>query len=494
LLGLLGCNLSLAGFGSGGLPTEVPPTFTPTTRPTLAQSTAFFVRTQVSETAIPIRTNTPKIIYYTQSGDTQANLLARFNVKLSDIASDLLPADGFLRPGQMLVIPDVLGITSQSHLVLPDSEVIFSPSTLGFDINAYVKQAGGFLFKYTEYLKPGLKTGAEVVQWVASDHSLNPRLLLALLEYQSHWVTGQPGNLAEENYPMGFLDVNNQKLFAQLSWAARQLDIGYYGWRAGTLTRVTFPDGTSLRLAPEINAGTAALGVFFANFLNQREWAGAMYGQNGFSSLFERLFGPFQFRAQEVEPLFPPDIAQPPLDLPFFPGQVWSFSGGPHAVWGKDTPFAALDFAPGSTESGCAISQSYVLAPAAGVVTRSGDGIVVLDLDGDGHEQTGWVLLFLHIRTENRAPVGARLNKDDPIGHPSCEGGSATGTHVHIARKYNGEWLLADGPLPFVLSGWRAFAGEKEYLGTLKKNDKIITAATNGSAETQITRSLEPGP
>jgi hypothetical protein len=31
----------------------------------------------------------------------------------------------------------------------------------------------------------------------------------------------------------------------------------------------------------------------------------------------------------------------------------------------------------------------------------------------------------------------------DRIGHPSCEGGAANATHVHIARRYNGEWIPA---------------------------------------------------
>ena len=139
-------------------------------------------------------------------------------------------------------------------------------------------------------------------------------------------------------------------------------------------------------------------------------------------------------------------------------------------------------------ESGCVPSEAWALAPAAGIVVRSTTGIVVLDLDGDGHEQTGWDLFFLHIRTDGRATVGQRLNKDDPVGHPSCEGGDATGTHVHIARKYNGEWIAADGPLPFVLGGWTVHAGAAAYKGTMTQDGKTITADTNGSAETQITR------
>jgi hypothetical protein len=64
----------------------------------------------------------------------------------------------------------------------------------------------------------------------------------------------------------------------------------------------------------------------------------------------------------------------------------------------------------------------------------------------------------------------------------------ATGTHFHIARKYNGEWILADGPLPFVLGGWQAHAGPNNYEGTLTKDGQTITACTCGSSETKIIR------
>jgi hypothetical protein len=47
---------------------------------------------------------------------------------------------------------------------------------------------------------------------------------------------------------------------------------------------------------------------------------------------------------------------------------------------------------------------------------------------------------------------------------------------LHFARKYNGEWVTADGPIPFVLSGWTVYTGEKPYEGKLVKGDKVITA------------------
>ena len=64
--------------------------------------------------------------------------------------------------------------------------------------------------------------------------------------------------------------------------------------------------------------------------------------------------------------------------------------------------------------------------------------------------------------------------------HPSCEGGTSTGTHVHIARKFNGEWIAIQGPLPFVLSGWQAFASEKNYQGGMLKEGQQVVASPVG--------------
>ena len=52
-------------------------------------------------------------------------------------------------------------------------------------------------------------TGVEIIRRVALENSINPYLLLALLEYKSHWVLGNPSNLAEAEYPMGMVGSNN---------------------------------------------------------------------------------------------------------------------------------------------------------------------------------------------------------------------------------------------------------------------------------------------
>jgi hypothetical protein len=114
--------------------------------------------------------------------------------------------------------------------------------------------------------------------------------------------------------------------------------------------------------------------------------------------------------------------------------------------------------------------------------------VVAIDLDGDGDEGTGWVLIYLHMAEQDRATVGAWLAQDDPVGHPSCEGGTATGTHLHLTRKFNGEWLPVDGPLPMVVGGWQVLPGEKRYQGYLVRGEEIIDARPNGTGNTTVIR------
>jgi murein DD-endopeptidase MepM/ murein hydrolase activator NlpD len=117
------------------------------------------------------------------------------------------------------------------------------------------------------------------------------------------------------------------------------------------------------------------------------------------------------------------------------------------------------------------------------LVVRAEDGIVTINLNYNNNEHSGWVLLYLHIATEGRlVEAGDEVNVGDKIGHPSCEGGISTGTHVHMARKYNGEWMTADGPIPFVLSGWRVHNGATAYKGSLSKPGEGLVIASSFSA------------
>jgi len=504
VIGLAGCNLPTGSIQSFIAPSGVNQSPTPnwsatleaaippTENPDLENLPTPLVENelQVPPPPTPTPIKTGPILYYTQAGDTLDAVAVRFGVSVSEITSpDVIPGTGFINPNLLLIIPNRLSNNTVATHVLPDSEVIYSLASADFNTETYVRDAGGYLLGYHEYLGSNGETyGAEVIQITASDNSINPRLLLALLEYQSGWVSSYPENLAVRDYPFGQIDLDQKGLLHQLKWAVNQLSIGYYGWREGRLSEIRFRDGVTARLAPGLNAGTAALQYYFAQVYDSQGWLQAMDPEGGFPALYERMFGNPWGRALQVEPLFPPDLTQPYLELPFLVGPVWSYTGGPHGAWERDGSWAAIDFAPASIISGCYDSDSWVTASAAGKIIRSERGIVTLDLDGDGLEQTGWVIIYLHLPSEGRVPADTLVESGDFLGHPSCEGGYATGTHVHMARKYNGEWIAADGPIPFVLTGWQVHEGSSAYKGTLTRDGETVTASQYGASPSKIVR------
>ncbi|HVM72019.1 MAG TPA: hypothetical protein VMT91_09680 [Anaerolineales bacterium] len=492
---------------SGVSPTQPEATFTPfaTLDATLVAPTA----TNTAQTLIP-STDTPtptmlttmagaSIAYTSQSGDSLDVVATHFGVAPSEINSaGPLSESGFINPGTLLFIPNRLAQTpnTPSQPIIPDSELVDSPSAVGFDITAYVNSAGGYLSTFSDFHSPiGTISGAEAVQTISIGSSISPRLILAMIQYYTGWVQGQPKAGLDERKLFGYdypaYNPATPTIYQPMRPAIKDLLTGYYGWRAGNLSTLTFPDGTTLRIAPSLNAGSVALQYFFSRHLNYADWLQAINPDTGFMALYKSMFGdPWEW-SNEHGPLFPPNLIQPTFTLPFEVGTLWAFTGGPHPAWEAESALGALDFAPASAVSGCAVSSAWAVAVAPGQIVRSESSYVVLDLDGDGFEQTGWVVIYQHIATKDRIPAGTWVNAGARIGHPSCEGGEATGTNLHIARKYNGEWVAAGGPLPFDLSGWIAHDGSAPYQGTLTKGDQTIIANQTGTHESQITR--QPG-
>jgi murein DD-endopeptidase MepM/ murein hydrolase activator NlpD len=271
----------------------------------------------------------------------------------------------------------------------------------------------------------------------------------------------------------------------QLVWAANLLNDGYYSWRHGGITGFDLPDGTYERPDPWQNAATVALQNYFLQRDSIQFYRDSI-GPLGWANTYQTLFGD-PWAADQ--PHIGGSLQQPAMLLPFESGKTWAYTGGPHTGWGTGYPFAAIDFAPPSSIGGCSPSKEWNTAVADGVVARHDSGVLELDLDGDGDIRTGWVVLYLHIATQGKTPIGTVVNAGDPLGHPSCEGGTSTGTHIHIARKYNGEWIEADGPIAFNLEGWIAENGDAPYQGYLRNFSRVITACDCSNQDSQLTAS-----
>jgi LasA protease len=410
--------------------------------------------------------------YTVQSGQTLGWIALVFGCTVEEIVAvnGLSDADSIVA-GQTLIIPVNATEFGPDLKLIPDSELVYSPAYIHFDLPGFVSAHGGYLANYTDEVEGRTVTGVEVVQLVSQRFSVGPRVLLALLELQSGWVTNPHPAAETLVYPLGHVQDYHEGLFQQLSWAAVRLNGGYYGWKRGDRGTVRLLDGTRVAIAPGINPGTAGLQNCLAELSTTLDEWQSLIGPTGFLAIYERLFGnPFTYT---VDPLIPSDLAQPELRLPWESGHIWYFTGGPHGGWGNDSGQAALDFVPRNESLGCAPSSEWVTAAASGLVLCSENGEVVIDLDGDGFEQSGWTLLYLHVYVQDRVEAGTYVQRGQRIGHPSCEGGFAEATHLHFARRYNGEWIPAgSGPTPMVLSGWITHEDEMPYDGTMTRGDE----------------------
>jgi murein DD-endopeptidase MepM/ murein hydrolase activator NlpD len=471
------------------------PPATPDAAPTRTPTEV--VTPTLTVTAAPTRPayNPGQLVDYTaQTGDTLPSLAGRFNTTVAEIraANPSIPADATTMPaGFPMLIPIYYRpFWGSQFQILPDWLFVNGPAQSGFNTSDYVNSQPGWLRNYRGSAGTNTISGAELVDLVATNFSISPRLLLALLEYQAGALSDPIMDPALEDYPLGYENLRNRGVYLQMVRAANLLNNAYYSWRSGELTQFERPDGRIYRPDPWQNAASVALQHFYNIVLPINEFDAAISGE-GLAATYARLFGDPWLTAEEH---IPGSLRQPELRLPFSPGETWSLTGGPHTGWGNGQPWAALDFGPGLLERGCVPSSDWATALADGLVVRTGEGTVVLDLDGDGDEHTGWVIFYLHLAEEGRVPVGRRLEAGQPVGHPSCEGGESTGTHVHVARKYNGEWMLAAGALPFVMENWTPFAGLTEYEGTLQSLGRTITACTCSDHNTAISSTAEPVP
>ena len=280
----------------------VPPTYMPAANTAIPEGNHLFLpATRVP--GDPILTPTPDAphvlptlrsdeeLYIVEPNDTLGLIAQRFGVDLK-VLIDLnnLKDPDHLEVGQQLT-DSTTQTLREMVLILKlslTSELVNSPASALFDIKDFLEKQGGYLNKYEEEIDNTTYTGAEIVTRVANEYSVNPRLLLSVLEYKSEWVSQLYPAKETLIYPMGIATEWRQGLYHQLAWAADNLNRGYYLWKVNAIPTWVMADGEVVPIAPEINAGTAGV----QHLMSLDVWAFRL--------------GPGRFRKRIVQNLFYP--------------------------------------------------------------------------------------------------------------------------------------------------------------------------------------------
>lgn len=422
-----------------------------------------------------------------QPGDTLTRIAESYDLSINALlnANDL-PNPDYLEVGQVINLPQAPVDYTASFRILPDSRLVRSIGAFRFDTEAFLRAQPGILSQVAVLTPTRLAdgsqredrlSGSQVVERVSREYSVDARLLLAFLEHFAELVSNPAAD--EESWLYPFLKpgpasgIGRGGLYNQLSWLADQLNMGYYDWKYRGKRILESPDGSRLYYHPNLNAGSIAAQFAIAQIRDADQWE-LDISEAGLYATYRRLFGNPSEDAHETAPA---NLRQPPLTLPFPRGDVWRFTGGFHGGWGAGSAWSAVDFAPPDEEAGwCYTSTFPITAIAPGLVARMGDGVIALDLDEDGDEGSGWTILYLHISPHDALREGQTVEAGNILGYTSCAGGFSTATHLHIARRYNGEWIPADcnrcpegvDVPPFVMSNWKVVGlGNQIYQGFL---------------------------
>ena len=98
----------------------------------------------------------------------------------------IIPDDATTLPtGLPMQIPIYYeALWGSQYQIMPNCSFINGPAASNFDIQAFLEEQPGWLKDFNQFAGEEQRNGAEIIQYVADRFSINPKLILAILEYQ----------------------------------------------------------------------------------------------------------------------------------------------------------------------------------------------------------------------------------------------------------------------------------------------------------------------
>jgi hypothetical protein len=379
--------------------------------------------------------------------------------------ADLLPAplarlwQPFLGP--MGTVARITRPQQAGSTLISDGQFVWGPNVGDFDIRGFLESRGSGLAGYSD----------DLALW-ASYSSVNPQVLLALLEVRWKLVSTLPGDADPADVRMKIqttaLDVATafyEHLYTYGARAAQPPD------SAATLE---LDDGTVVELEDSMSSGSFAISSLLAASMPAATFSEMVdpSAGEGFPGVFAAFFpevDPLSTANSIDAPAAPPDSL---FQLPFPLGATWTFNG-PHNWNGGSygAPFSSMDFFTGGATCS-APPYIWTVAAAPGNGYRPSGYTCWLQITHNG----GWTTSYYHLRNMTAGGAQTRNAGLGTIACEVCAGGFATGPHVHWSLKYNGSYISLDG---VKVSGWTIRTGSEPYTsGSLRRGGTILQPYT----------------
>src|SRR5919202_706676 len=343
--------------------------------------------------------------------------------------------------------------------LIDDTRFFYAENVYAGQIQKFLDSQPGPLKTFHETLGGRDESFAELLSSRTILYSLNPQVVLALIEQQSGLITHPDASPERMDWALNYLGESGKwkGLMAQVRWATRELYRGQRDYPA--LPELTYANASHSPVPTGLNVGGYAIARVLAATTIPADLPAQLDGGPGsFVATYTRLFGDPRNAAPVLHQPSAPFLSLPldrmytisaffDHDAPFLQtnGSIVTYRGdqrttlayGGHTGWG----YAAKPPAP-------------VLAAASGTVVFTGNAddncgakAVIID-HGNGYRTLYWHLSELLAKP---GPV-ARGDKIGIVGSSGC----ATGPHLHFQVEFLGRdtdpygWCGPTGKDPWV--------------------------------------------